>query len=812
MVVKVMFILKKLHFTHQTDSASRKSKATSPGTAFRLEVDDLEIRSRGITAVVGSSGSGKTTLLSVLAGFVRPVVCADGTFTFDGRDMLRRRRHAPGDVAYVFQAPFLLPSAGIVSNALQGTVVAAPRSGERSPRATEQEVRHLFEKMGLFDLRRRLWEKRATDISGGEAQRVAVLRALLTDAKAILCDEPTSSLDDFNAVQVLSALSEWSATKQRPVVWISHNLHQVAEFADHFLFIENGRLLIPRPDLRKLLVSDDPETRLGALREIVHGKGTLEDPDPFHVPGSVVSRAPTLGGGTPDVAGEAPVEADGAGTALPIAGPGSFLHWMAHDLSTESGFGRNLERMIGRAFTSAGLRRVIDLIAPIDQDGGSGDRLPHGAPRPLSALRHLVLFLLAYSRKGLAAFLFIALLQIYLALVLYLNATVYHEKELQDPAVSRITFEHVVKPLFEARRDGGKVTNLYQPALLRLQARLQATVGSTGVAAAAEKFRLFGRRHGYDNSQFHLVGDDGVCRPWTEFETVIMDHEDWILDRVYNRMVATAAAARNGNVERPRPGQMLVSRGTAQLLSERCGFVEGQPLTVEWALSDGERAAAIQLRITTVVDEMPPMYPNSPEIIVFEADYQRHLQKAQTREPPPFRVVNAYFPIEHFDQVDQYIRRHGYEPRADSREAVRTLKDIALFFGIVPPLFALATSFIILIVMYTVLDGFLELNKRVLTLFQAYGYRGRQLFQMLFLHLLPAIAVASILVLVLAFGVSAALPPRVYELLPDFDWHRDLALIIGVVPAIVCIVLFVAIMVGVWWRRTAKNLIRFLKD
>ena len=807
-----MFILKKLHFTHRTDSASRKSKATSPGTAFCLKVDDLEIRSRGITAVVGPSGSGKTTLLSVLAGFVRPVVCADATFTFDGRDMLRCRRHAPGDVAYVFQAPFLLPSAGIVSNALQGTVVAAPRSGERSPRATVQEVCCYFEKMGLFDLRRRLWEKRATDISGGEAQRVAVLRALLTDAKAILCDEPTSSLDDFNAEQVMSALSEWSATKQRPVVWISHNLHQVAKFADHFLFIENGRLLIPRLDLRKLLVSDDPETRLRALHKIVHKKG-LEDPDPVHVPGSVVSRAPPLGGGTPDVAGEAPVEADGAGTALPIAGPGSFLHWMAHDLSTESGFGRNLERMIGRAFTSAGLRHVIDLIAPIDQEGGSGDRSPHGTPRPLSALRHLVLFLLAYNQKGLAVFLFLALLQIYLVLVLYLNATVYYEKALQDPAVSRITFEHVVKPLYESRGDGGQAKELDRLALQRLQAglqaELQATVGSTGVA---EKFRLFGRRHKYHNSQFSVVGADEDCHSWQVFETVIMDHKDWILDRVYNRMVATAAAARNGNVKRPQPGQMLVSRGMAQKLSKHCGFVEGQPFTVMWALFDGGRNTSRKLQITTVVDEMPPMYPNSPEIIVFEKDYQKHLLKFKRYKPSPFRIVNAYFPIEHFDQVDQYIRRHHYKPRADSREAVRTLKDIAQLFRTVPVLFAVATSFIIFIVMYTVLDGFLELNKRILTLFQAYGYGGRQLFQILFLHLLPAIAVASILVLVLAFGVSAALPPRVYELLPDFDWHRDLALIIGVVPAIVCIVLLLAIKVSVWWHRTAKNLIRFLKD
>ena len=181
-----MFVAKDVRFAH----AGRDD-----GRRFELAIDDVTIPSTGITAVIGPSGSGKTTLLSLLSGFV---TAEAGSLHFDGRDIVTAPRHAPGEVAFVFQAPMLLrPSSG-AANAIQGAVLTKEA-------IDRTHLQTLLEVLDLRDDGGRLLSGRVADHSGGEAQRIAVLRALLSDARAILCDEPTSSLDEKNVNAVLSS-------------------------------------------------------------------------------------------------------------------------------------------------------------------------------------------------------------------------------------------------------------------------------------------------------------------------------------------------------------------------------------------------------------------------------------------------------------------------------------------------------------------------------------------------------------------------------------------------------------------------------
>ena len=226
-----------------------------PSKPFKgISIDTLEISKTGITAIIGPSGSGKTTLLSVLAGFVSPTVAQNGHLKLRGQDF-RTDGHAAGRVSFIFQSPFLLGAASNLTNILQGHV--ASQSDCLKP-ISPAHLRHTLSCLGLADNGNMLVGKRASSLSGGEAQRIAIARALLTDSDVILCDEPTSSLDDINAERALGALQDWSLENEKPVIWVTHNLEQAARYANHFVFVSGGRLYRAKDLVAEDLKVDDP--------------------------------------------------------------------------------------------------------------------------------------------------------------------------------------------------------------------------------------------------------------------------------------------------------------------------------------------------------------------------------------------------------------------------------------------------------------------------------------------------------------------------------------------------------------------------
>jgi molybdate transport system ATP-binding protein len=200
---------------------------------FTLRVDQpLELA--GITAVFGPSGSGKTTLLRVIAGLERE---ARGTVAFDGETWASASAHVPTHrrrIGYVFQDGRLFAHLSVEQNlrfALQRTATSGPRASISFEAAVE-----------ALDLRA-LLPRRTPSLSGGEQQRVAIARALLTSPRLMLMDEPLSSLDVARKQEILPHIEKLPSTFGIPVLYVTHNVDEVARLAADVVLLAGGRIV-----------------------------------------------------------------------------------------------------------------------------------------------------------------------------------------------------------------------------------------------------------------------------------------------------------------------------------------------------------------------------------------------------------------------------------------------------------------------------------------------------------------------------------------------------------------------------------------
>ncbi|MEZ5086739.1 MAG: ABC transporter ATP-binding protein [Tessaracoccus sp.] len=180
-----------------------------------------------VTAVTGESGRGKSTLLYVMGLMLRPTrgeVLLDERPVSKARDRERSRVRA-GQIGFVFQDSALDPSRKILDSVIEPALYAGA-----TPAKARKRARQLMEQMGVAQRA----DHRPGEISGGQAQRVAVCRALITDPAVVLADEPTGNLDRTNATEVLTALGAATAGGSRTVVIATHDPF-VIEHADEVL-------------------------------------------------------------------------------------------------------------------------------------------------------------------------------------------------------------------------------------------------------------------------------------------------------------------------------------------------------------------------------------------------------------------------------------------------------------------------------------------------------------------------------------------------------------------------------------------------
>jgi putative ABC transport system ATP-binding protein len=192
----------------------------------------LSIAPGELVALYGPSGSGKTTLLMLIAALLRP---DSGAVLVDGREVsslsedegARYRLH---ELGYLDQSLDLLPGARAIEN-------AALKLWLTDTRGAERRVRPLLERLGLGERLRH----RPHQLSMGERQRVMLARALSTDPKLVLADEPTGNLDTQSGRGVLELLRELCHERRSAILLVTHD-PQAASFADRAHWLCDGRL------------------------------------------------------------------------------------------------------------------------------------------------------------------------------------------------------------------------------------------------------------------------------------------------------------------------------------------------------------------------------------------------------------------------------------------------------------------------------------------------------------------------------------------------------------------------------------------
>jgi len=207
---------------------------TGTTSVSALDGVTLEVRRGEFLAVMGPSGSGKSTLLNILAGLERPT---RGTVVVDGVDLSAMNEvtlasYRREKVGMIFQAFNLLPRYRVVENVALPLVFAGIPREQRLERA-----RAVLDRLGMGPRA----DHRPSQLSGGEMQRTAIARALVTDPSLLLADEPTGNLDSANGEALLAVLEELHARGQT-VVLVTHDAG-IASHAQRVVRMRDGRIV-----------------------------------------------------------------------------------------------------------------------------------------------------------------------------------------------------------------------------------------------------------------------------------------------------------------------------------------------------------------------------------------------------------------------------------------------------------------------------------------------------------------------------------------------------------------------------------------
>ncbi|MEU8437405.1 ABC transporter ATP-binding protein [Streptomyces sp. NPDC029216] len=203
------------------------------GSTKALDGAEFSIHPGEVVAVMGPSGSGKSTLLHCLAGIVPP---DSGTVTYAGRELTalsdaERSALRRTEFGFVFQFGQLVPELTCVENVALPLRLAGVKRKEAERTALEWMERLQVEDTGA---------KRPGEVSGGQGQRVAVARALVTRPRVVFADEPTGALDSLNGELVMQLLTEAARAASAAVVLVTHET-RVAAYSDREIVVRDGR-------------------------------------------------------------------------------------------------------------------------------------------------------------------------------------------------------------------------------------------------------------------------------------------------------------------------------------------------------------------------------------------------------------------------------------------------------------------------------------------------------------------------------------------------------------------------------------------
>lgn len=196
---------------------------------------DLEIEQNDFTVIMGASGSGKSTLLYTLSGMDKPtlgkVFFGEQEISSLNTDQLAvfRRKNC----GFVFQSIYLLDSMTVFDNVMTGALAAQKNSPE-----LVKKVEDMLKKVGIDE---KLWKKYSNQLSGGECQRVGIVRAIINDPKILFADEPTGSLNSASSNEVLDIFTGIHQNGQS-IVMVTHDI-KTALRGNRIIFLDDGNIV-----------------------------------------------------------------------------------------------------------------------------------------------------------------------------------------------------------------------------------------------------------------------------------------------------------------------------------------------------------------------------------------------------------------------------------------------------------------------------------------------------------------------------------------------------------------------------------------
>ena len=210
----------------------RKERRGAGAASFVLDVS-IEA-SPGITILFGASGAGKSTLLDCVAGLARPDegrIASAGDVLFDSARGIyvppQKRR-----MAYVFQTLALFPHLSAEENVAYG-LEDFPEEERR------EQVEAILKAFGVEKLRK----QRPGEISGGEKQRIALARSLVTEPRVLLLDEPLTGLDAELKAAIVDDLRAWNTAKRIPILYVTHSREEVDALGERVIALDNGHVV-----------------------------------------------------------------------------------------------------------------------------------------------------------------------------------------------------------------------------------------------------------------------------------------------------------------------------------------------------------------------------------------------------------------------------------------------------------------------------------------------------------------------------------------------------------------------------------------
>jgi putative ABC transport system ATP-binding protein len=195
----------------------------------------MEIREGDFTVIMGSSGSGKSTLLYALSGMDKPTL---GSITFKGEEIsgysndklaVFRRKHC----GFVFQQMYLNDTMSVLDNILVCGLLV-----NKDKKALTAKAKELLTKVGMSE---ECYYKYPSQLSGGEAQRVAIVRALINSPEIVFADEPTGALNSINSTYVLDVMTDINSAGQS-IIMVTHDM-KTARRANRILYLRDGNII-----------------------------------------------------------------------------------------------------------------------------------------------------------------------------------------------------------------------------------------------------------------------------------------------------------------------------------------------------------------------------------------------------------------------------------------------------------------------------------------------------------------------------------------------------------------------------------------